>query len=198
MPAQSPFEVIAAPFTIYLAPLATAFPDVSQTPSGSWIILGTGGNLNYADSGIKVGHEQSIVEFTPLGSTGPTKAFRTSESLKFTLEVVDVSATHYAKVLNGATVSTQASGGGNSGYSSFPLLQGYTVNFFAALLRTSGDSAGGVGFNTQYQIPRVYQSANPEPVWKKGDPAALACEWTVLKDPTLDYGKYVSQTAVFA
>lgn len=198
MPAQSPFEVIAAPFTIYLAATGTAFPDVSQTPSGSWVILGTNGNLNYADSGIKVTHEQTIVEFTPVGSTGPIKAFRTAESLKFAMELVDVSAAHYAKILNGVTVATQASGGGNSGYSQFELYQDYTVQQFACLLRSNGDSAGGVGFNTQYQLPRMYQSANPEPVWKKGDPAMLAIEWTALRDTSLKFGKYVSQTAAFA
>lgn len=198
MAAQSPFEIIAAPLTIYLAATGTAFPDVSQTPSGSWVLLGTGGPLNYADSGIKVTHEQTLVEFTPVGSTGATKVFRTAESLKFGMNLVDVSATHYAKVINGASVATQASGGGNSGYSSFDLYQDYTVQQFACLLRTVGDSAGGVGFNTQYQLARVYQAANPEPVWKKGDPAGLECEWSVLRDATLKFGKYVSQTAVFA
>jgi hypothetical protein len=196
--AQSPFEIIAAPFTIYLGAVGTAFPDVSQTPSGSWIILGTNGNLNYSDTGIKVTHEQNVVEFMPVGATAATKAFRTSETLKFSMELVDVSATQYAKVLNNATVSTQASGGGNSGYSSFPLNQGYTILQFACLLRSAGDSAGGNNFNTQYQLPRMYQSANPEPVWKKGDPATLAIEWTALYDATNGFGKYVSQTAAFA
>lgn len=196
--AQSPFEIIAAPFTIYLAATGTAFPDVSQTPSGSWVVLGTNGNLNYADSGIKVTHNQTIVEFTPVGSTGPTKAFRTEEGLSFSMELVDVSATHYSKILNGVSVTTQASGGGNSGYSQFELYQDYTVQQFACLLRSSGDSAGGTGFNTQYQLPRMYQSANPEPVWKKGDPATLAIEWTALRDSSLKFGKYVSQTAVYA
>ena len=196
--AQTPYEVIAAPFTIYLAAVGTAFPDVSQTPSGSWTILGTNGNLNSADSGIQVTHEQEVVEFMPVGATAAIKVFRTSESLKFGMELVDVSATHYAKILNGVSVTTQAAGGGNSGYSQFELYQGYETRQFAALLRSNGDSAGGAGFNTQYQLPRMYQSANPEPVWKKGDPATLAIEWTALYDATLKFGKYVSPTAAYS
>lgn len=195
--AQAPFEIIAAPFSIYLAATGTAFPDVGATPSGSWVLLGTNGNLNYADDGIKVTHEQTIVEFTPVGSTGPVKAFRTAESLKFSLTVVDVSATHYAKVLNGATVTTTSNGGGLAGSLNFELYQDYTVQNFACLLR-GVDSAGGNNFNTQYQLPKMYQSANPEPVWKKGDPAGLAIEWTALRDTSLKFGKYVSQNAVVA
>lgn len=195
--AQAPFEVIAAPMTIYLAPVGTAFPDVGATPSGSWTLLGTNGSFNYADDGIKVSHEQTIVEFVPVGSTAAVKAFRTAETQKWSLTLVDVSAAHYAKILNNATVTTTSNGGGLAGSLNFELYQDYNVNNFACVLRGS-DSAAGNNFNTQYQLPKMYQSANPEPVWKKGDPVGLAIEWTALRDSTLKFGKYVSQNAVVA
>lgn len=196
--AQTPYEIIAAPFTVYVAPVGTTFTDVGATPNGSWFLVGTGGNLNYNEDGITVTHEQDIVEFIPVGSTGPTKAFRTNESLKVSFSLVDVSAAQYAKVLNQATVTTTVAGGGLAGSLNFELYQDYTVQQYAMILKNVGDSAAGTGYNTQYQLPKVYQSANPEPTWKKGDPAELAVEFTALRDPSLKFGKYVSQNAAVA
>lgn len=194
----APFEIMAGPVEVYLAPVGTAFPDISAAPSGSWILLGTTGSKNYDDEGVTIAHEQTVEEFIPVGLTGARKAFRTEESIVISLNVVDISAAQYAKVMNGATVTDTAAGVSIGGNLNFPLYRGLTVATFAMLMRGS-ESAAAVAatdnFNTQWEVPIVYQNGNPEPVMKKGEPFALACEFRALWDATLGFGKYRSQDA---
>lgn len=195
---QAPFEIIAYPFNVYLAPLATPFPDISDAESAFdplWFLLGTSGNKNYDEDGIQVTHEQTIEEFRPVGLTAARKAFRTEESLVVAFNIVDVSAAMYAKVLNDATVTDTAAGAGVGGNLNFELLQGLAVRHYAMVMR--GDwSAEGDGFNTQWDIAKCYQSAEPEPAYKKGEPAMLACEFRVLWDEgTGTFGRFRSQDA---
>lgn len=196
--ATAPFEIIAAPFDVYVAPVGTAFLDIGASlPAGAWTLLGTSGKLSYDEDGIKVTHDQTIVEFRPVGSTGARKAFRTEESCIIEFNIADVSAATYAKVLNGATVTTTANGGGNAGSLNIPLKQGLSVNLYAMILRGL-ESPAGNAWVSQYQVPIVYQNANPEPTYKKGDPAMLKTEWRVLEDATLGFGKYLTQNAAVA
>lgn len=192
--ATAPFEIIAAPFQVYVAPVATAFPDVSQAPSGSWVLIGTSGDKNITEDGVTVAHEQTIETFRPVGLTGERKAFRTEESVTITLAIADITAAQYAKAINDATVTAVASGSGVGGQSRFELYRSHSVALHALLIR-GAESAGGNNFNTQYQVPIVYQSGNPSPVFKKGEPALLELEFKALWDSTLGFGRYISQTA---
>lgn len=197
MAGVAPLEIIAAPFDIWLAPVGTAFTDIGATPSGAWTLLGTSGNKNYTEDGVKVKHGQNIQTFTPVGLTAPRKAFRTSETLTVVFTLVDVSAAQYAKVLNNPSVTTTANGGGLAGSLNIPLLQGMTVNTYALLARGL-ESPAGATFVSQYQIPICFQNAEPEIAYKKGDPGALDCEFMALWDSTLGFGKYLTQNAVVA
>jgi hypothetical protein len=191
--AVAPFEIISAPYDVYVAPVGTAFPDVSQAPAVAWLLLGTSGNKNYDDDGVVVTHQQNIETFTPVGLTAPRKAFRTTEGLEIDFRIVDVSATQYARVLNNATVTNTAAGTSIGGNLNFPLLQGMQVNVYALLMR-SLESAGGSGFNSQYEVPIAFQNSEVEVAYKKGDPAGLNCEWMALWDSTLGFGRHRSQT----
>lgn len=192
----APFEIIAAPFEVWLAPTGSTFPDVSQVPIAPWVLLGTSGNKNYHEDGITVAHEQTIEEFRPLGLTAARKAFRTEENLTISMTLVDMTAAQYAKVLNRAAVTAVVAGSLVGGQSTIPLLQGLEVATFMIVCK-GAESAGGV-FNTQYQVPLAYNSGNPSPVFQKGEPAALDCEFHALWDSALGFGKYVSQTAAAA
>lgn len=195
---MEPFEVVAHPLTVWLAPVGTAFPDVSEDPDASWIKLGTSGDENYDEDGVTITHEQTIEEWTPAGSTGPRKAFRTEERLLVAFNLVDISADQYAKVLNDTDVTQVAAGSGTAGADEFGLSQGHTVASHALLAR--GVSPADEQFSAQYQVPRCYQAANPEPQYQKGTPAGLACEFAALEDldasaETERFGKLVIQTA---
>src|SRR3990167_8660628 len=111
----TPYEIVAAPLTVWVAPTGTAFPDVDTAPNGSWTKLGTSGDKNYADDGVTVTHEQTIETFTPAGSTAARKAWRTEEGLLVEFVLVDISADQYAKILNDATVTDTGAGAGTPG-----------------------------------------------------------------------------------
>jgi hypothetical protein len=112
--------------------------------------------------------------------------------------LVDVSAAMYALVLNRATVTDTVAGVSMGGNLNIPLYQGLSVATFALMLRNS-ESPNAVAatdsFKTQYDIPLAYQNASPEVVHKKGEPAMLECEFRVLWDATLGFGKYRAQDA---
>ena len=57
---STPYEVVAQPFTLWVAPVGTAFPDVDTAPDGSWTKVGTSGDLNYTEDGVTVTHSQSV------------------------------------------------------------------------------------------------------------------------------------------
>lgn len=174
----SPYEIIGAPFTIYLAPVGTAFPAINVAPSGTWTKMGTSGDKNYSDDGVTVTHDQSIEVFRGAGATGPRKAFRTEEDLLIEFGLADLSPDQYAKVLNNAAVSTVAQGSGIAGQKHFVLWQGLTVATFALLAR--GMSTIDDSLNAQYEVASCFQSGSPDPTFNKGEPAILNCEFTAL------------------
>lgn len=181
---MEPYEIVASPLTVWVAPVGTAFPDVDAVPSGTWFKLGTSGDKNYDDDGVTVSHEQSLEVFRGAGSTKPRKAWRTEEDIVVGFTLVDVSASQYAKILNDAAVDTEVAGPGTPGTKTVTLDQGIEVSQLALLAR--GVSPEGEEFVAQYQIPRCYQSANPSPVYGKTGPAGLECEFRTLEsdDPT--------------
>jgi len=69
------------------------------------------------------------------------------------------------------------------------------VSMYAMLLRATGTSPYGDGWNTQLDLPMVYQSGEPAPVFKKGEPAMLETEWQAMWDSTLGFGRYRAQNA---
>lgn len=194
----APFEIIAAPFTVWFAPLAEAYPDVDETPVGNWLKIGTSGDLNYSEDGVIVVHEQTIEQFRTLGGTGPRKVSRTSENLIVRLTLWDINAIEYAHALNENVVTTVAAAIGTPGHKDVDLYQDITVSLFSLLVKGLV-SPEGAGWNTQYQLPKVYQSASPEPAFIKGAPAGLSLEFTALEDDTAAakdrFGKLVIQHA---
>lgn len=193
-----PFEIIAAPYTVYLAPVGEAMPDVGAVPAGNWFKLGAAGAKNYSEDGVSVQHAQSIELFRMLGATGPVKASRTSEDLKVSFVLHDLTLEQYRKVLNDLTVSATAAGSGTAGIKSMPLLRGLEVAEYAVLVR--GDvSPEGEGFASQYELPRMIVTSEPEVVFRKNEPAGLAIELTALEDSDAaagsEFGRLVVQAA---
>lgn len=191
---SSPFELLAAPFTAYVAAVGTAFPDVDEAPSGSWFKIGTSGADNYNEDGVAVKHEQTIETFRGLGSTGMQKAWRTEEALKIGFGVHDVTAEHYGKLLNDASVTDVAAGSGTPGYRYIELQQGLEVALFALILRADA-SPYGDSWKMQYQVPIAFQSEEPEPTYTKGEPAGLDVEFTALQHSSSGFGRLVIQDA---
>lgn len=195
-----PYEVIAAPFTLYTAPVGEAFPAIDATPAGNWTKVGTSGALNYGEEGVTVDHGQDVSEWKGLGDTGPRKVFRTGESLKISLMLHDISLEQYRHALNMNAVTDVAAGAGTAGYRKIGLSRGSTVVQRALLVRGPSGYNDENGWNSQYEVPLAFQTGEPEVVYRQGDPAGLALEWTAVIDPNAAsdaerFGRFVMQDA---
>ncbi len=195
----APYEIVASPFTAWWAPTGTSFPDLADSPAAAWTKIGTSGDRNYSEDGVVVAHDQTTELFHALGSTGPVKASRTQELLMVRFTLWDMNLEHYRLVLNNNTVSSTAAASGTAGIKDIDIYRDLDITMMALLVR--GDvSPAGTGWKSQYQIPWVFQSGSPEPVYQKGEPMGLELEFTALEDPNagsaaVRFGKLVVQTA---
>lgn len=176
---STPFEVVAGPLELWLAPVGTAFPALNAAPGVGWVKIGSNGNLNYDEDGVTVTHTQKLDKYTPAGSTIATKVFRTEEEFMIGVKLDDITLEQYLYALNKAIVTTVAAGSGTIGTKKMPIAQGPDVTLYALLARGMVSPYGDL-MPGQYEVPRVYQSENPKPVFKKGKPAQLALEFTGL------------------
>ncbi|MGH3029277.1 MAG: hypothetical protein ACRDNE_00645 [Gaiellaceae bacterium] len=173
MPA--PHEIIAAPFTVWVAPTGEAFPTIAATVAGNWFKLGTSGEKNYDDAGVSVQHPQTKSQFRGAGSTVTRKTFRTEEDFIIGFTLVDLSPEQYAKILDDAAVTTVV---GPPGHKSFELARGLSVSQYALFAR--GQSTVNNALNAQYEISAVESEGSPNPVFTKGNPAGLAVEFRAV------------------
>lgn len=171
----APYEIMAVPFDIYLAPVGTDEPDINTTPAGDWDLLGVRGADEYDEAGITVTHEQEINLYRGLRGTGPIKAFRTSEGLTLGLTVNDLTLETYGLILNDSDVDDLGDD------RAVKIHMGPQVATHALLMR-SPDGPYGDGAPCQLYVPKVFQSGSPAVVHRKGQPAGLALTFTALED----------------
>lgn len=180
-----PYEVLAAPFTLYVAPVGTAFPDVADVPDpNDWTKIGTSGALNYdSDEGVKVEHAQDLNPWRSLGDSGARKVFRSEEDLKVSLKLADVTLEQYQWAINSNTVTDSPGTPGVTGYRKLGLSRGFTVATMALLIR-GNISPYGEEWYMQYEVPIAAQTGSPQVEYMKDTPALLALEWMALVDPS--------------
>ncbi len=203
-----PYEILATPFEAWIAPVGTPFPTLdedpdevsaSSPPGAEWTLLGANGADNQGDDGVTVEHQQTLSIFRGGKSTAPLKAWRTEEGLRIAFTLHDVTLETYSAALNDATVTDTGASSSSAGYREMNLHQGTQVAVYALILRGE-NSPYGDGYLAQYQVPKVYQNAQPAPVYRKGQPAGLAFEFMALADldaATEDerFGQFVVQDA---
>lgn len=176
-----PFEIIAAPFKVYVAPVSTACPAIDATITAPWTLVGSSGDLNYTDEGVTVAHAQSIEKFRALGDSGSRKVFRTEEDLMIRLQLADLTLEQYQYALNGNSITTVPAGSSTPGTKKVGMSRGFTVATMALLV--VGPSPYDDEGNLYFWVPRAAQTGNPEVVMRKNTPAVLALEWTALVNP---------------
>ncbi len=173
---MTPYEIIAAPFELWWAPVGTAFPAINAAPSSPWAKVGTSGKNNYTDAGVRVSHAQTIDQFRFHGGTGPRKAVRSEESLTVMVTMADISLEHYRLALNNVTVATSATPDRKTA----TLYKGAQVAVMALLVR--GPSPYDEALSLQYQIPRCFEGGSPEIAYVKNAPAAIELQFVALED----------------
>lgn len=195
---MTPFEIMAGPLTLWVAPPATAFPVIGVAPAVGWTKIGTNGDRNYSEDGIVVQHNQTFGEARPAGALGPVKVWRMTEDQVVTVTLWDMTLEQYAYALNGVAPTTTAGGAGTPGYKKTGLSRGKDVATFAMLAR--GPSPYGDAFMSQFEVPVCYQSGNPQPAFRKGVPAGLAMQFSALEhmgaaNDTERFGRLLMQHA---
>ncbi len=165
---------------------------MEDAPAGNWVLLGTNGSLNYGEDGVVINPEETIDEFYVLGSTAAQKARRAQERFSFTVMLYDLTAEHFARVINGATVTTTAPGSGAAGVRDFDLLRGADVAELAALLRSDQSPYITVA-KSQFWVPRAYVASVGELTYAKDVPVGMEVEFAALEHSTNGFGKYEAQ-----
>lgn len=191
MPA--PHEIVAGPLELWAAPVGTAFPAITATPSGDWVKVGTSGAKNYDDEGVTATLSQTIEGFTPAGGTHQRKAFRTDDGLAFACNVVDFSPEQFALLHDRATITTVAAGAGVAGTKTIPLGRDIEVELYAILAR--GMSPVNNALPAQFQASAAYQNGEQELVFQKGEPVGVAVEFVVVEATAGSFADLVVQTA---
>jgi len=193
--AMVPREIVVGPLAIYLAASVEAEDEVDVTPSGNWALLGTNGTEDYSEDGITITHSQSLRQTRVLGATGALKVNRQTEDLSIGLTLMDMSLAQYSKALNGTTPSTDVT----PTVDFLGLRRGPDVTVYSLIAKGTGLSPSG-NFPIQLYSPRVYQSADPAPVFSKATEVGLALVFSALEYQSAAtaeqrFGKWVVQTA---
>lgn len=192
-------EIIAAPFTVWIAPVGTAFPAIDEVPAAPWTLLGSNGDRNYAGGGVTVSHQRQLQFATPAGVLGAAVAFAENDSLRVRLELLDMTLEQYAVVMGGNAVVTTPPAIGVAGIKVLGLgLKTGPLPEYAVLAR--GPSPYAEGMPAQYELPRCIEAGSPAPTFRGGVPAGLSVELTALEDPAATseeerFGRLVAQYA---
>ena len=195
MGAITPREIVVGPLDLWLATAVEAEDVISSTPSGNWNKLGTSGDENYTEDGIVITHSQTLRQTFAVGATGPLKVNRQQEQLTIGLTLMDLSLAQYTKLLNNTTVSTDTTP--NIDY--IGLRRGPDVTILSLIAKGTGLSPSG-DYDIQLYSPRVYQSADPAPVFSKGADAGLAAVFSALEHQAAAtaeqrFGRWVIETS---
>ncbi len=179
---MTPFEIIGAPLTLWVAPVGTAFPAIGAAPSSPWVKLGTNGDRSYESGGVTVTHGKTYDKVRTAGASGPIKAFLSEEDLMFGVTLLDLSLEQYQVALNGNTITTVAPAAGQPGTKKIGLSEDVGRTKEYALL-ARGLSPYNEALAMQYCVPRCYQSGAPAPVFRKGGTGAgLQLQFEALED----------------
>lgn len=179
---MTPFEIIGAPLTLWVAPVGTVFPTIAAAPGVGWTRIGTNGDKSYENGGITVTHSKAYDKVRTAGASGPIKAFLSEEDLMFGVTLLDLTLETYQLALNGNTVTTVAPASGQPGTKKIGLSESVGRTKEYALL-ARGLSPYNEALAMQYCIPRCYQSGAPAPVFRKGGTGAgLALTFEALEN----------------
>lgn len=168
---MQPFEIICAPMDIYIADVDTPFPELHETPSQGWQLLGKNGSRSMEESGVTVTHAKAFDKVRTAGATGAVKANLNTEDLMFEVNILDLTLETYQFALNGNPISTTAAGSGTHGFKKIGLSQSVgRTREFALIAR--GLSPYDEELPLQYCVHRCYDNGSPAPVFRKGGTGA--------------------------
>lgn len=188
--AVAPFEIIAGPADVYIAPARTNPVAVHDTTpeEGGWVHLGR------TEGGVTVRHTQSVEMLMSDQDGAPIKAIRSEEGLEIEFSMAELTLEMYKYALNDATITTQAAAGGSAGWKEINLYRGDVVARHAMIVRGPSPYVNAA---LQYYVPIVVQTEEPEVEFTRDDKAILNVQFSALYDlenETAPFGKLLAQT----
>jgi hypothetical protein len=185
---NAPFNIVVGVGRVYIAPVGETMPAVDlATPAGNWIDMGS-----TDDDGVKVTHARTLEAHFKGSSVLPQKSTISEARETIAFNLVEISAERYAKVLDNASVTTQAAVVGAAGYKSFPLAP--SVSQFALLVRGPSPVADGYA---QYEYERVSPTDDHELAYGKTDKTVVPCSFEAFESTGTpgQFGVYRAYTA---
>ena len=168
----TPTQLVVGSLDLYLAPEGEAQPaDAGTTPAGNWSLLGTAGDEDYGEEGVKVVSEQTINDFHTLGSTGAVKATRSRESLMISMVLHDMLPAQVSLAWNANAVTDAGD------FDWFGTRKGTVVQTRGVWAVSSGTISPAGAFKIAWYIPKASNVANVEIVYNKDTLNAVRCEW---------------------
>ena len=198
-------EIIAAPLTVWIAPVGTPFPALGGAPGEAWVLLGANGSRSFSGSGVSLIHQRTFSSPPPpAGQTSSNVSTIETDDLRIRVELLDLTLEQYSLVLGSNGISMVARMPGVPGTRTVGLsVPGRVAQEFALLAR--GPSPYLDDHLSQYEVPRCTEVGSPQIVRRKGVPAGLSIEFKALPDPAATseaerFGRLTAQdsTAVIA
>lgn len=172
----TPYEILAAPFTLWRAPALTNRPTIDQNPGVDWIKVGSNGDLNYTEEGVTIELPQSTLKIRSAGDTGARKIVRLTEDFMVRLVLMDTTLQQIKLALNGNPLTNEASG--TKRVTRIGLSRGPHVETYALLLR--GPSPYLEDGIAQFWIPIACENGNPTVALNKQGAAGWALAFDAL------------------
>lgn len=191
-------EIIAAPLTIWVAPVGTAFPALIAAPEAPWELLGKNGARSFSEAGVTISYQhQWVSPPPPAGRTASTVAMLEAEDLRLRVELLDLTLERYAIATAASELSYVPRMPDVPGTRSIGLSIGPRgAPIFALLAR--GPSPYLEGKIAQYELPVCQALGSPQPMFRRGQPAGLALEFRAFPDPAATseaqrFGRLIAQ-----
>jgi len=171
---STPFDQLTGTLDVYVAPVGSTVPGVTETPASPWVYLGE------TDGEQSLQHAGALTYFRDNEHQGPRKAVRPEEDVVIVFTLVSLTLEKYARVLHDvANVETDTVA--NPDTKTMPLQRGFTPTEYALLFRGEALSPYGA-WPGMYVIPRGVFDAEPQLTFAKDGRAGLECEFHALVD----------------
>lgn len=191
-------EIVVGPANVYVAPLGTEFPDIDEAPDTGWVLVGTGGDLNYGEEGVTLRKNVTSNRIRTLGSTLTRKVAISEMDFQVEYPVVDLSAEEMALAYgtDPDDITDTAAGAGVAGTKSFALSTDPVPLERAVLVRVGQSASMGRAGNTDWQIARAAFVGTAETTFNKTTGAAVNHIWEAIEPGgSEDAVRFVEQTA---
>ena len=184
------YSILTGVGLIYIAPVGSTFPELSDAPDTPWRSLGE------TQDGVEVEHDEKIERIRTDQRTGVVKATRTEESLVVKTKLVEATLENLADAL-GVSVTDTPADVGTIGTREIPLYRGATVSEYAVLIRGYSPYLDGAA---QYEIPRGFFGKVETIKYEKGKNASIPFSFESLEDlaavsPQDRFGRLIAKDA---